>query len=787
MDKKNENEKKDTKKYIIIGIAAVAVLAIGIIIGVVIGNSGKKDNDKQVSSDPVGTVVDNSENTTQVDEKNSDSNTQTENKDNSVSDDQENIRSDDETDSGKNDSSVNDEDTNNNDKEDSVNSGDIDKSDTGDTDDTDNTDPVDDNSDKNDNTGDKENVDTTDDNSGDSDNNDNTDDVDNIDDGDSNDVDNSDVDTVEDNTEKSDKNDDKKSDDKKSDDKGGYILTYTVDNSWADGSTNMFGVQIGMTNNTDKAVNGWKLVMDIEGLASVSGWNGTFSTDKTTLTVTDAGYNSDIYAGGTVVIGCNLGTSASKVNIKSAKLNDKAMTIVSGKVDQNDPGLKNEDKGGNGGNNGGSGNEGGNGSGSDKQGQDLIDEIKENTKGKKGDDWLHTDGKNILDKDGKKVWLTGLNWFGYNTGTNTFDGLWNSQLAPTVKAIADHGFNLIRVPISAELINQWAAGEYPRANYNNAYNTELNSMNSLEIFDYFLALAEENGIKVMPDIHSAETNASGHNVNLWYTDKVKVNDYYHALEWMAARYKDNDTIIAFDLKNEPHGKPYEGDGAAIWNDSKKANNWKYVAETAAAKVLAKNPNVLILVEGIEIYPVDIKKNKDYSSKNDKDYYFNWWGGNLRGVADYPVDLGKYQDKLVYSPHDYGPTVYEQPWFEGKYTYDSLMKDCWHDNWFYIYEENIAPLLIGEWGGFMREPNLTWMTYMRQLIKKYHLNHTFWCLNANSGDTGGLLLDDFTTWDTEKYNFVKEVLWQQGGKFVGLDHEVPLGKNGITLKDAKSVS
>ena len=787
MDKKNENEKKDTKKYIIIGIAAVAVLAIGIIIGVVIGNSGKKDNDKQVSSDPVGTVVDNSEKTTQVDEKNSDSDTQTENKNNSVSDDQENIGSDDETGSGKNDSSVDDEDTNNNDKEDSVDTGDTDKSDARNTDDTDNVDPVDDNSGKNDNTGDKEDVDTTDDNSGDSDNNDKTDDVDNIDDGDSNDVDNSDVDTVEDNTDNSDKNDDKKSDDKKSDDKGGYILTYTVDNSWADGSTNMFGVQFGITNDTDKAVNGWKLVMDIEGLASVSGWNGTFSTDKTTLTVTDAGYNSDIYAGGTVVIGCNLGTSASKVNIKSAKLNGKAMTIVSGKVDQNDPGLKNEDKGGNGGNNGGSGNDGGNGSGSDKQGQDLIDEIKENTKGKKGDDWLHTDGKNILDKDGKKVWLTGLNWFGYNTGTNTFDGLWNSQLAATVKAIADHGFNLIRVPISAELINQWAAGEYPRANYNNAYNTELNSMNSLEIFDYFLALAEENGIKVMPDIHSAETNASGHNVNLWYTDKVKVNDYYHALEWMAARYKDNDTIIAFDLKNEPHGKPYEGDGAAIWNDSKKANNWKYVAETAAAKVLAKNPNVLILVEGIEIYPIDIKKNKDYSSKNDKDYYFNWWGGNLRGVADYPVDLGKYQDKLVYSPHDYGPTVYEQPWFEGKYTYDSLMKDCWHDNWFYIYEENIAPLLIGEWGGFMREPNLTWMTYMRQLIKKYHLNHTFWCLNANSGDTGGLLLDDFTTWDTEKYNFVKEVLWQQGGKFIGLDHEVPLGKNGITLKEAKSVS
>ena len=176
----------------------------------------------------------------------------------------------------------------------------------------------------------------------------------------------------------------------------------------------------------------------------------------------------------------------------------------------------------------------------------------------------------------------------------------------------------------------------------------------------------------------------------------------------------------------------------------------------------------------------VKKNGDYASTNEDDYYFNWWGGNLRGVADYPVDLGKYQNKLVYSPHDYGPTVYEQPWFQGSYTYDSLMKDCWHDNWFYIHEDNIAPLLIGEWGGFMTEPNIIWMTYMRELIQKNRLNHTFWCFNANSGDTGGMVLDDFTTWDEEKYAFVKEVLWNNGEKFIGLDHAIPLGINGISL-------
>ncbi len=558
------------------------------------------------------------------------------------------------------------------------------------------------------------------------------------------------------------------------------LLEYSVDNSWQSANELMYGVQFGITNNSGSNISGWELVLKIDGISSCQGWNGTYTTGSGTLTITNAEYNGEIFNGGTIVVGCNLGTTK-EFKVKSARLNGISCTVKAGYVDQNAQNQNNGQQNNNNNNNGGQNN-----GGNQNVTADVSELLERSEDAVQGDDWLFTDGNRIVDKDGKRVWLTGVNWFGYNTGTNTFDGLWNSQLEPSVKAIADHGFNLIRVPISAELINQWAAGEYPRANYNNAYNTALNGMNSLEIFEYFLKLAEENGIKVMPDIHSAETNASGHNVNLWYTSKVTVEDFYSALEWMAERYKDNDTIIAYDLKNEPHGKPFEGDGAAIWNDSDDANNWKHVAEEAAARILAKNPNVLILVEGIEIYPMDLKTNSDYHSTNEKDYYFNWWGGNLRGVKDYPIDLGKYQNKLVYSPHDYGPTVYKQPWFEGDYDFDSLMKDCWYDNWFYIHKNNTAPLLIGEWGGFMREPNLTWMTYMRQLIKENKLNHTFWCFNANSGDTGGLVLDDFQTWDEEKYAFVKEVLWQEDGKFVGLDHAIPLGANGITLKEADGI-
>lgn len=547
---------------------------------------------------------------------------------------------------------------------------------------------------------------------------------------------------------------------------GGISCEIKTGNTWEEGGNKCGSAEVIVKNNSGSAVGSWKVSFTVpSGFKITNSWGGNFSVNGSTVTVTNVDYNGNISAGGSVSGGFNysspsalnsMGGSGSGSASSSSSSAQSSIPVQSSSGGYNPPAPTGE----------------------------VKDLLKRSDKAVQGDDWLHTDGNKILDKNGKQVWLTGVNWFGYNTGTNTFDGLWNSQLVPSVKAIADHGFNLIRVPISVQLINQWAAGEYPRANYNNAYNPELNDMNSLEIFEYFLKLAEENGLKVMPDIHCAETDAMGHNVNLWYTDKVSVNDYYRALEWLASRYKNNDTIIAIDIKNEPHGKQNE-QNKAIWNNSTDINNWKYTAETAAKKILAINPNVLIMVEGTEIYPKS-KSNSDYKSQNADDYYFNWWGGNLRGVRDYPINLGSYQNKLVYSPHDYGPTVYQQPWFKNGYNYESLMRDCWNDNWLYIHKENIAPLLIGEWGGFMREPNLTWMTCMRKLIKNYHLNHTFWCYNANSGDTGGLVLDDFKTWDTEKYNFVREVLWQESGKFVGLDHAIPLGENGITLSSAKGL-
>lgn len=531
-------------------------------------------------------------------------------------------------------------------------------------------------------------------------------------------------------------------------------------NTWKEGSAQKTQYSLTVSNNGSNAIDGWTVelsVPDGSSMAASDGWNGSYFISDGLLTIKAVDYNKKIEAGSSVT---DVGFIISTPTKSSVEIVRVVAGTTSDPLDQSDP--QTETTG--------------------MQASETPD-LSDRPIPLQGDDYLTTDGNKIIDQNGNEVWLTGINWFGYNTGTNIFDGVWSCNMEVALEGIANHGFNLLRIPISSELLLQWKENVYPEANYNQAYNSEFNSMNSLEILDYAVSICAENGIKIMFDIHSAQTDAMGHMTNLWYTENITVEQYYESLEFLVDHYKNDDTVIAIDLKNEPHGKPNEN--GAIWNDSTDQNNWKHVAETAGNLVLDINANLLIMIEGIEIYPKDLNQNSDYSSTDSGDYHFNWWGGNLRGVRDYPIDFGtpERNAQIVYSPHDYGPDVYQQPWFSGGFTYESLHEDCWNDNWLYIHNDSIAPLLIGEWGGFMQEPNLTWMTYLRQLIKEERLHHTFWCYNANSGDTGGLVGYDFITWDEEKYDFVREVLWQEDGYFVGLDHEIPLGKagNGISLK------
>ena len=415
------------------------------------------------------------------------------------------------------------------------------------------------------------------------------------------------------------------------------------------------------------------------------------------------------------------------------------------------------------------------------------------------DDWIHAKGSRLYDSQGNEVWLTGANWFGFNCTENVLHYLWSGDIGDMVKDIADHGINVLRIPVSTELLYNWMIGipdEIMSVNPNNdpyyPFNIDLinpdgSVMNSMQVFDVLLKKCKENGVKVFIDIHSPESNNSGHNYGIWYGKSFTANDgeavevttkvWQDTLAWTADHYKNDDTLIGYDLKNEPHSTYGGAPVDAIWDNSDAPNNWKKAAEDCADAILAKNPNALILIEGVEGYQG----------------HGAWWGGNLRGVKDYPVEPEAGTGQIIYSPHDYGPIVSDQTWFHKDFTEKTLLDDYWYETWAYLNEEDIAPLLIGEWGGKLDGgDNEKWMRLIRDYMIKHHINHTFWCLNDDSGDTGGLWKSiqynpstgTVTEWDAEKYDLFEPSLWQTSktGKYIGLDHQTPLGVNGISTSD-----
>ena len=145
------------------------------------------------------------------------------------------------------------------------------------------------------------------------------------------------------------------------------------------------------------------------------------------------------------------------------------------------------------------------------------------------DDWLHAVGSRLYDKDGNEVWLTGANWFGFNCGENCVHYLWSADVDDMLSGIADRGMNVIRLPISTELLISWMNGtpnpvSSVTATNNPPYytinvdfcNEDGTIKNSMEIFDIIMKKCKDYGLKAFIDIHSPHTDNSGHNYNLWY-------------------------------------------------------------------------------------------------------------------------------------------------------------------------------------------------------------------------------------------------------------------------------
>lgn len=310
---------------------------------------------------------------------------------------------------------------------------------------------------------------------------------------------------------------------------------------------------------------------------------------------------------------------------------------------------------------------------------------------------------------------------------------WKEQIAQ-MKSL---GFNAIRVPFVPDTL--YTSTPVNQLSYLNAnLNPELVGRTPLEALDLWMAEADRQGMYILLDFHSVSMQrqyptwflSNPADKHLIYNKQTYTKENWtRDLAFVARRYASLNYFFGIDIYNEPNGIVRWADGDKSSSDP--VNFWKTAAESAAAAVLAANPKLMIFVQGI---------NGNFDGKEKKDIPMNW-GEDFQPQAYQPLDIPS--DKLVLSPHTYGPDVYVKASF-GAANFPANLVEHW-DSLFGQFARK-HPVVVGEWGGkygngTSGHKDAIWQdAFVEYLVSKGMRSSFYWCYTPNSGDTGGILDD-----------------------------------------------
>ena len=336
--------------------------------------------------------------------------------------------------------------------------------------------------------------------------------------------------------------------------------------------------------------------------------------------------------------------------------------------------------------------------------------------------------KGQLWANGQPFMIKGASWFGFEETNHIVHGLWGSlSIDFALDFLSQNDFNAVRIPyaVNAILSN-------PVLQDGDVFSEpSLKGKRMLEAMDLVIEKAAERNLMIMLDAHRLRPEAGIS--DLWYDEITTEADAIQAWTVLAQRYCGQWNVFAADIKNEPHGIAEWGTGSD--------KDWRLGAERMGNAVLKQCPRWLIFVEGVEKNIVG-----DTSKEN------GWWGGKLQGVKLNPVRLSD-PSKLVYSPHVYGPSVFMKPSFAND-SFPENMVSIWEADFGHVPSLSDKAVVIGEWGGHFTQKDEAWQRRVQSYMVEKGLGHFYWTLNPNSGDTGGLLMDDWKTPVQSKLDLLK---------------------------------
>jgi endoglucanase len=328
---------------------------------------------------------------------------------------------------------------------------------------------------------------------------------------------------------------------------------------------------------------------------------------------------------------------------------------------------------------------------------------------------LRTSGRWIVDAEGQRVKLAGVNWYGAESADFVPDGLRYNDLRRIARLIRELGFNSVRLPWCNEMVRKDPVVDDAMV----SANPELRGKTVMEVFDAVVNALAREGLLIVLDNHRSRGDwccDTDHGDGLWYTEEYPEDVFVAHWEEMARRYRNQPAVIGADLRNEPRAQFVPGVPEACtdcdrpgpecvcewasWGDSTGNNrDWTVAAERAGNAALAVNPNWLIIVEG--------------------PHWASWLGADYRPIVlDQP-------NRVVYSVHSYQ--------MMNAFTGDCpLYKEKLRDTWGKILIGDRGPVWVGEFGVSNTAHDNPWWACLREYMLELDVDWAYWALNGTQG-------------------------------------------------------
>ena len=331
---------------------------------------------------------------------------------------------------------------------------------------------------------------------------------------------------------------------------------------------------------------------------------------------------------------------------------------------------------------------------------------------------LRTQGRFIVDANGKRFKLAAVNWYGGESIDHVVAGLDRRPLDEIARLIADDGFNAVRLPWSNELVetNPIVADALVAAN------PLLRGKHALDVLDAVVGALAKEGLVIVLDNHGSQASWCCANTDgnaLWYTSAYPESSWIADWGAMVERYRSQPAVVAADLRNELRGP-------AAWGGSDPTVDWRAAAIRGGNAVLGLNPSLLIMVEGINY-------SLDFTGVAHKD---------ALGQYDALVTL-KVPNRLVWAPHDYGFDHNDIVSYDGA---EPALKTELGNKWGYLLVQNqpyTAPVWVGEFGTCNTDATCVdytdrsklgfWFAGIRRYLHDADIDWSYWPWNGTEAN------------------------------------------------------